>query len=349
MVAAVSHGSESPRWELYRLLADPSRLRLLALTAIEELAVSELADLLREGQPKVSRQASALRDAGLLRGRKQGTWVLLRIDPHASADPVVADALEAGTALCEADGSLERVPDVIAARDRETREFFARSGGRARSGPPEELANYLRALAPLVARRKLAVDAGTGDGALLEVLAPMFDRVVAIDRSAAQLDLARARATARGFRNVRFVCGELDGPEVAAALRAARQPGADAVFASRVLHHAAVPKRALAALVALARPAEKESDGGAVIVVDYETHRDDALREQQADLWLGFEPAELGAMARAAGLAEVEHGRLPKHWNGDGPDRHLDWHWLAGRRALHASNKVAPSDPRGTT
>ena len=81
---------------------------------------------------------------------------------------------------------------------------------------------------------------------------------------------------------------------------------------------------------------------GAVIVVDYETHRDDALREQQADLWLGFEPAELAAMARDAGLVGVDHGRLPKHWNGDGPDRHLDWHWLAGRRGVGAP-KGAPS------
>ncbi|HLM72241.1 MAG TPA: hypothetical protein VK459_06110, partial [Polyangiaceae bacterium] len=45
------------RWELYRLLADPVRPRLLALAAAEELAVGELAELLGEGQPKISRHA----------------------------------------------------------------------------------------------------------------------------------------------------------------------------------------------------------------------------------------------------------------------------------------------------
>ena len=86
------------RWELYRLLADPVRPRLLALSSVEELGVGELADLLREGQPKISRHAAALRDAGLLVARRQGTWTLLRLAPGAAADPVVADAVSAGLA-----------------------------------------------------------------------------------------------------------------------------------------------------------------------------------------------------------------------------------------------------------
>ncbi len=318
------------RWELYKLLSDPTRLRLLALASVEELAVSELAELLREGQPKVSRHASALRDAALLSARKHGTWVLLRLSPEAENDPVVVDALAMGLELCQADGSLARVPEVVAGRDQDTREFFARGGRALPAGPPEELSAYLRALAPLIAPRDLAVDAGTGDGALLEVLAPMFDRVIALDRSEAQLDLARQRATRRQFRNVRFVCGEIDGAEVRRAM--GKRAGADVVFAARVLHHAPVPAKAFAALRDLARPADGGRPGGAVFVVDYLSHRDEALRAQQADLWLGFEPEELMTMADAAGLCEVQHGRLPKTWCGDGPDRNVGWQWLAGRR-----------------
>ncbi|HHH31203.1 MAG TPA: metalloregulator ArsR/SmtB family transcription factor [Polyangiaceae bacterium] len=317
------------RWDLYRLLSDPTRLRLLALTAREELAVSELAELLREGQPKVSRHATALRDAALLHGRKQGTWVLLRLAPGAEDDPVISDALAAGRELCEAEGTLERIADVLAARDAATREFFARGGRTLRSGPPTELPAYLRALAPLVTPRGLAIDAGTGDGALLEVLAPLFDRVVAVDRSDAQIELARLRATQRRFDNVTFVQGELDGPELATALDGAR---ADAVFASRILHHAPVPATTIRAIVELARPARDGHPGGAVLVVDYESHRDEALREKEADLWLGFEPDELRALAEEAGLVDMCQGTLPRPWCGDGPDAHLPWQWLSGRR-----------------
>jgi DNA-binding transcriptional ArsR family regulator len=314
---AVLGADPATRWELYRLLADPVRLRLLALTSVEELGVGELADLLREGQPKISRHAGALRDAGLLSARRQGTWTLLRLASGATDDAVVADAVGAGLSSCRADGTLGRVEEIIRHRDEVTREFFARGGRPAQVGPPPELAAYLAAFAPLIAHRRLAIDVGTGDGALLEVLAPVFERVIAIDRADAQLALAAERVRRRDLGNVTQVSGG----------------GADVVFASRVLHHAPVPARALRALVELARVPDARAGGGAVVVLDYEAHDDQALREQQADLWLGFEPRELERLARAAGLVDVRWQRLPAAWQGEGPDRHLAWQLLVGFRA----------------
>ncbi len=319
------------RWELYRLLADPVRPRLLALTSEEELGVGELAELLREGQPKISRHAAALRDAGLLAARRQGTWTLLRLAAGAADDAVVADAVAAGLGSCRADGTLARIEEVIRARDEATREFFARGGRPAQVGPPAELAAYLAAFAALIPHRRLAVDVGTGDGALLEVLAPVFERVIALDRADAQLALAAERVRRRELANVTLVRGEVDGPEVRAALR--KGQGADVVFASRVLHHAPVPARAVTALADLARPARNGERGGAVVVLDYEAHDDQALREQQADLWLGFEPRELKRLGKAAGLVDAHWQRLPAAWQGEGPDRHLGWQLYVGFRS----------------
>lgn len=337
------------RCELYRLLADPVRTRLLALAAHEELGVSELAELLREGQPKISRHASALRDAGVLDARRHGAWSLLRLAPRAQEDPVVSDAVAVGRAACELDGTLARVEAVVARRDAATREFFARGGRPVSFGPPSEAAAYLAALAPLLPRRALAVDAGTGDGALLEVLAPVFDRVIAVDRSEAQLALAHERVSRRGFGNVELVHGEADGDEakrtVARAAKRAGQAGADAVLALRVLHHAPLPARALAALAELARPAEPSSRGGAVIVVDYEPHDDEAFRAQQADLWTGFDRDELDAWAALAGLEERTLRSLPPAWQGEGVDRHLRWQVLVGFRTSSINTSRAPSEP----
>src|ERR1700690_340931 len=105
------------RWELYRLLADPVRPRLLALTSTEELGVGELAELLREGQPKISRHAAALRDAGLLTARRQGAWPPPRLAAGAGAGAVVAAAVAAGLSSCRSDGPLARVEEVMRARD----------------------------------------------------------------------------------------------------------------------------------------------------------------------------------------------------------------------------------------
>src|ERR1700709_1972574 len=59
---ATSSTSSQERWDLYRTLAEPLRLRLLALVGEEELAVGELAELLKESQPNVSRAWTPLRD-----------------------------------------------------------------------------------------------------------------------------------------------------------------------------------------------------------------------------------------------------------------------------------------------
>src|SRR5437868_10471508 len=108
------------RAELFRLLGDEDRLRLLALCSEEELTVGELAHLLGESQPQITKKTQPLREAGLLASRRDGTRTLLkteRRDEVADAsDPVIAAALAEGRALCAKDGSLAKIPRVIASR-----------------------------------------------------------------------------------------------------------------------------------------------------------------------------------------------------------------------------------------
>lgn len=308
---ATPTGDTTARWELYRLLGEPVRLRLLALAAEEELAVGELAELLGESQPNVSRHLAPLRQMALLSERKQGTRVLVHLSDGALKDPVVMDALTAGRKLCERDGSLARIRDVIDARDEAARAFFARN---TREVPPSqpELAPYLAAFAALIPNREVAIDAATGDGSLLEVLSPIFDRVIAFDREPAQLQRARARVEARNLKNVTLIEGDIDK---------VKAPAADVVFAARFLHHAPKPAAALQSLVRLAKP------GGAIVVIDYARHDDESMREQ-ADLWLGFDAKELKKMT--AELDDVVIRPLPKP-TGKTPDAHLPWQVLVAR------------------
>lgn len=311
------------RWELYRVLAEPVRLRLLALAAEEELAIGELAALLGESQPNVSRHVAPLRQAGLVLVRREGTRSLVRLAEAAAADPVVADALASGRALCEADGTLSKVAEVLRERDRVAREFFAQRGEQKPVDlePASPSLAYVAALARLLPERRLAVDAGTGDGALLDVLAPAFEEVVAVDRSESQLERARARVARHGLANVRLLKAELGASE----LRTAVGEGADVVFASRLLHHAPRPADLLRQLAHLA------ARNGAVVVIDYGRHDDESMRDE-ADLWLGFEPAELRRLAKDAGLGRAEVVKLPAAWCGKGKDAHLPWQVLIARR-----------------
>lgn len=317
--------SESARWELYRVLGEPVRLQLLALSAEEELTIGELATLVGESQPNVSRHTQALRQAGLVSVRKQGTRALVRITQGVLADAVVRDAVESGRTLSATDGSLGRIEEVLRLRDQATREYFEHPRGEEPAGGlPGELGAYLHAFSFLLPHRGLAIDMGTGDGGLLDVLAPTFERVVAIDRSKGQLERAEQRAHARGYRNITFVRAEAFDDEVQKTYAGK----ADVVFAVRLLHHAPRPAALVASLGRLLRP----NGVGAALFIDYAHHEDESMREQ-ADVWLGFEPSELKAFAREAGLAQVHVAPLPSPARGEGA--HLPWQVMLSRSAQH--------------
>lgn len=281
------------RADLFRLLGDEDRLRLLALCAAEELTVGELATLLDESQPQVTRKSQPLREAGLLVARKDGTRTLLRAEP--SADAVLLAALAAGRTLCEHDGSLAKVPALVAQREETSRRLFAHADSAA--GPVvvdgAQLLPLLPMLAPLLPGRALAVDVGAGEGALLPLLSPLYERVVAIDRSAARLARCAERVGALGLPNVRLREGAVEDAGIVEEIT--RAGGADLVVVSRVLHHVARPQELLVAAARLARA------GGHVVVVDHVPHDNEALRER-GHVWLGFEPAKLRGWLESAGL-----------------------------------------------
>jgi DNA-binding transcriptional ArsR family regulator len=326
------------RVELFRLLGDEDRLRLLALCAEEELTVGELASLIGESQPQVTKKTQPLREAGLLTARRDGTRTLLRA--HVTPDVILGAALEEGRMLCSRDGSLARVAGVVAQREELSRRYFDQPAAELEPAPADrELLGWLAILAPLLSpaahgargagagpgagpagangangaaaaansadRRgagpALAVDVGTGEGTLLPILSPLFERVVAVDRSPARLARCAARIAQWGLPNVRLREGEVDDPALVQEL--ASRGGADVVVMARVLRCAARPQDVVAAAARLVRP------GGHVIVVDYLPHDDESLREQ-GDVWLGFPPDKLRAHFAAASLEIVAQNPL---------------------------------------
>ena len=318
------------RADLFRLLGDEDRLRLLALCEADELTVGELAALLDESQPQITRKSQPLRDAGLLQARRDGTRTLLHAD--APEDPIVAAGLEAGRALCLAEGRLARVPMVVAEREETARRLFGegkadggwelepglRGGGHHLLGSPPAAAGpdgasggrelgplvewqrsclpLLGVLAPLLPRHALAVDIGTGEGTLLPLLSPIYDRVMAVDRSPARLARAAARTASLGLGNVRLRQAEVDDANLAQEI--ARVGGADLVVLARVLHHAARPQSLVTSAARLLRP------GGHLALVDHTPHEDEGLRER-GHVWLGFEPSKLRQFLEAAGLEPI--------------------------------------------
>jgi DNA-binding transcriptional ArsR family regulator len=286
--------------DLFRLLGDEDRLRLLALCDAEELTVGELATLLRQSQPQVTRKTQPLRDAGLLTERRDGTRILLRAE--AKDNPIVLAALRAGNDLCLAEGRLARIPKIVAKREETARKLFADGTAETSPIPTVSVELFLPLLSSLLPGHHLAVDMGCGDGLLLPLLSPLYDRVIAVDRSAARLARAAARVEQSGLPNVRLREAEMDDSNLAQEI--GKGSGADLVTLVRVLQFIARPSDVIATAAHFLRP------GGHLIIADHVPHKDESLREQ-GHVWLGFEPDKLRAWLSEAGLEVVACAPLP--------------------------------------
>jgi ubiquinone/menaquinone biosynthesis C-methylase UbiE len=132
-------------------------------------------------------------------------------------------------------------------------------------------------------------DVGTGTGFVAAGIAPRVERVVGIDNAPAMLEVARENLRALGASNVDLVVGE-------ASLLPLAQGAVDAAFANMVLHHAEDPEAMLREMARVVRP------GGTVAIADEVAHPYAWMREEHADVWLGFERGQVERYFGAAGL-----------------------------------------------
>ncbi len=124
--------------QLFAALADPTRLRLLNLMNGREVCVCYFVEILKQGQPKISRHLAYLRRAGIVEVRREGKWAHYRIarpnDPKAAAvlDAALAsfesdrnmqaDTVRLSRACCEPErfAALQRVPQPTAVHETPT-------------------------------------------------------------------------------------------------------------------------------------------------------------------------------------------------------------------------------------
>jgi ubiquinone/menaquinone biosynthesis C-methylase UbiE len=278
-----------------RALADPTRLRLLALLHGQELSVHALQEITGLGQSRISTHLGLLAEAGLVQARREGKrtyYGLARSNSTAAAllDPALRGAEELPER--EADQiNLRRVLDLRAHRERL---YFNQVAGRfGRSyGPGRSWQAFgqllLRILPPLT-----VADLGSGEGLLSELLALRCRKVIAVDNSEKIIAFGAAKARKAGLKNLEFRLGDLQDPPIADAT-------VDVVILSQALHHAEDPPRALRSAHRILKP------GGQVMILDLRQHTFAKARELYGDLWPGFAESDLHRWLEAAGFGQIE-------------------------------------------
>jgi ubiquinone/menaquinone biosynthesis C-methylase UbiE len=140
-------------------------------------------------------------------------------------------------------------------------------------------------------------DVGTGTGFVAAVLAPRVKRVIGIDDASAMLRVARENLDYLGISNAELLIGDLAGLPLA-------DKSVDAAFANMVLHHAVDPAAMLEEMARIVRP------GGTIVITDEVEHPYEWMREEHADVWLGFTPEQVEGFFREARLTHYGYESL---------------------------------------
>lgn len=294
--------SLSPLSALFQSLADPGRLRILALLRSMELSVGELAQLLGQSQPRVSRHVRILADSGLVFRRKEGSWVFLMLADAARTEPLFAVidqwASDEGRAQFAAD--VARLEAVRADRAEAAARYFAAHAETWDSIRSLHIAEseVEHAIASALGDEPIGrlVDVGTGTGRMIELFGARADSAIGIDRSSEMLRLARVKLEASGLRGASLRQGDMYALPLA-------DGSADVVILHQVLHYAQAPAHAIAEAARLLGP------GGRLVVIDFAPHEREELRESDAHARLGFAVPTMDAWLGAANLEseKVEH------------------------------------------
>ena len=268
-----------------------------------ELSVGELAQMLGQSQPRVSRHVRILADAGLVARRKEGSWVFLMLADGDRADPVFETLRGWGgaDAVAQFAADVARLEAVRADRAEAAARYFAVHAEtwdsiRSLHVAESEVEQAIEAALGGESIGRL-VDIGTGTGRMIELFGPRADSAIGVDRSSEMLRLARVKLEASGLRNASLRQGDMYALPLADA-------SADVVILHQVLHFAHAPAHAIAEAARLLSP------DGRLLIVDFAPHEREELRERDAHARLGFADPAMSAWLEGAGLASERSQHL---------------------------------------
>ena len=281
-----------------RLLADPTRLRLVLLLEKEELSVAELQDILGMGQSRISSHLAQLKRAGAVEDRRAGKnvyYAMVRKEERSAARAQISELTRTlAREIPEATNDQTALKLVLRRRKDKAREYFDELAGRfGRSYVPgrswQALAHTMITLLPPLT----VADLGAGEGTLSQLLAKRAQKVIAVDNAPKMVEFGARLAREHGFANLEYRLGDIEDPPI-------EKETIDLAIFSQALHHAIHPERAIQRAHAILKP------DGRVVILDLLSHRFDRARELYADHWLGFSEVQLHQWLEAAGFNKIE-------------------------------------------
>jgi len=286
-----------------KAIAEPTRLRILALLGESELTVKDLTQILGQSQPRISRHLKLMAEAGLIDRFRDGSWVYLHIAEGTEAADLArwliahVDRDEAAVAR-----DRERFHAIQSKRAEASQSYFRQHAGEwnriralhvAETDVEEAM---LDALGPGPFASFL--DLGTGTGRILTLFADRYRRGLGLDVNKAMLAHARENLTSAGLDHAEVRHGDLYELSLPDGY-------ATAIVMHQVLHYLADASRAVREAARVLAP------GGRLLIVDFAPHDLEFLREQHAHVRLGLSDGQMRQWLEEAGLTPRAPVKLP--------------------------------------
>ena len=286
----------SDPWETLRLLADPTRSRILHLLHRGELAVGELQEILGLPQSRISTHLALLRKAQLVNDRRDGkkSFYSLARDLPVSVAGIVDAALAASAREPKSAADQRSLQRIIEKRRQKAEQHFNLVADRlGRNYCPGRSWEAIGQMLFLLTPRVRIADLGAGDGTLSRLLARQAESVHCVDNSPGMVQVGRALAKKEHLRNLTYILGNIEKVPLP-------DRSIDLALLSQALHHAENPRLALSEAFRILKP------GGRLLILDLRAHRFEKARELYADRWLGFKENELHDWIEEAGFRQSE-------------------------------------------
>lgn len=314
-----------------RAAGEPTRLRLLALLARNDLTVSELTQILGQSQPRVSRHLKLLTEAGLVERQQEGTWAFYRLASRGRVAEIAESLI--GWIPRHDDTfnrDIRRLEAIRKSRREAAAAYFRRSAAewdRIRSLHVEDT-QVEQAMLGAIGQKSVEdlLDLGTGTGRVLQVFSAHIQYGLGIDLSREMLAVARANLDELSLRHCQVRHGDIYALPLPSGVM-------DVVTIHQVLHYLDDPGTAIFEAARTLRP------GGQLLIVDFAPHDLEFLRSDNAHRRLGFADEEVAHWCEAAGLEHVTVNHL--HHPDTMADKQLT---VTLWSALQNSN--APTHPR---
>jgi 2-polyprenyl-3-methyl-5-hydroxy-6-metoxy-1,4-benzoquinol methylase len=274
--------------ELFRLLGDPQRLRILRMLAREKLNVSELTEIFGIAQSGISRHLRMLREVGLIQEDRERGWTYYSVAPAQFSDGLLVIWPALNEQLDYLDGVRQddaRLQETLRQRQEDFREEAPVNV------PGRSWAAWARTLS-FIAPRLVVADLGCGEGYLTLEVARWAKKVIAVDRSRKALKRAQQMASRRESKNIEWRHATIEK-------LAMKNESMDIVLMSQVLHCLKDPAKGLAQAYRILKP------GGKILIQDLRSHNEEWVQTKFGHSWLGFQDRHLENFLKAAGFQEI--------------------------------------------